>query len=525
MNIKKVLLPLLLGLFAALVLLVGFASASGSPSVHNAPNATNNGIIYVDADAPGPTHDGTSWTNAYATVQDALTTAISGTQIWVAEGVYYPDEGTGQTNNDRNSTFTLKDGVGIYGGFAASETVKSQRDWIVNLTILSGDIDKNDLNADGDFIAESWKDVQGNNAYHVVSNSGVTETAILDGFIVTAGETAGSFPDNCGGGMSNLDSSPTLTRLIFSGNMASDTGNGGGMCNLEDSRPTLTEVSFSGNLASNNGGGMFNSSSNPTLTEVNFFQNMANNLGGGLDNYQSDPNLTAVTFSANAAVGKGGGMFNNNSNPTLTNVSFIENFTTGDFSYGGGMYNEGGSPTLMDVTFYGNRTKKYGGGMVNYYSDPVLTNVAFLGNSTEFHGGGLSNGSSSPKLENTIFSGNTAFACGGMVNADGASPTHSNPTLTNVTFTKNTADYKSGGLCNWNSSSFTMTNVIMWGNTTANGGGEIDNDNIGLIQFSNIQGSGGTDGNGNIDDNPNFIQEPNPGDGFWFTLSDNCHPS
>ncbi|MDI9546369.1 MAG: hypothetical protein QM346_02100, partial [Chloroflexota bacterium] len=32
-------------------------------------------IRYVDADAPGPTYDGLSWTTAYTTVQDALDVA------------------------------------------------------------------------------------------------------------------------------------------------------------------------------------------------------------------------------------------------------------------------------------------------------------------------------------------------------------------------------------------------------------------------------------------------------------------
>ena len=70
-------------------------------------------VIYVDGDAPGPTYDGASWTTAYTNVQDALLDAEHGDEIWVAQGVYYPDEGAGQTNDVRISTFRLRPGVAL----------------------------------------------------------------------------------------------------------------------------------------------------------------------------------------------------------------------------------------------------------------------------------------------------------------------------------------------------------------------------------------------------------------------------
>ena len=90
------------------------------------PRATqaDPGVLYVDVGAPGPTHNGDSWATAYTTLQGALDEATSSDEIWVAEGVYTPTNTAG-----RDASFPLKNGVALYGGFAATETQRTQRDW------------------------------------------------------------------------------------------------------------------------------------------------------------------------------------------------------------------------------------------------------------------------------------------------------------------------------------------------------------------------------------------------------------
>ena len=89
--------------------------------------------IYVDANAGG-LNNGASWKNAYIDLQTALQLAVSGNDIWVKGGVYKPT-----SSNKRVTSFVMKEGVSLYGGFSGIETDINQRDRSTQ-TVLSGDI-------------------------------------------------------------------------------------------------------------------------------------------------------------------------------------------------------------------------------------------------------------------------------------------------------------------------------------------------------------------------------------------------
>jgi predicted outer membrane repeat protein len=110
-----------------------------------------------------------------------------------------------------------------------------------------------------------------------------------------------------------------------------------------------------------------------------------------------------------------------------------------------------------------------GGGMFNSSSSPSVTNCTFSNNSA-FNGGGMFNSSSSPSLTNCTFSGNSATNGGGMY-SNATSGSSSSPTVTNCTFSGNSAMTSGGGMYNGNPSSPTVSNCTFSNNTATNGGG------------------------------------------------------
>ena len=80
-------------------------------------------IFYVNSNATAG-GDGSSWETAFNYLQDALDVTVSGRgeQVWIAQGTYYPDDGTNVTEGDRLASFIIKDQVALYGGFIGIET-------------------------------------------------------------------------------------------------------------------------------------------------------------------------------------------------------------------------------------------------------------------------------------------------------------------------------------------------------------------------------------------------------------------
>jgi PKD repeat protein len=277
------------------------------------PSVRSAGTLFVDASAPGPDHDGSSWAFAFIDLQSALATATAGDQIWIADGRYTPGPAGSPA-----VTFTMREGVALYGGFAGGETTLDARDPAVHATILSGDLAGDDT-VDARGVTLAAGDIVGANAYHVVTLNSVSNATILDGLTITGGDarTAGSAPNTYGGGLRATASNVALTGVTFNGNAAA----GGGAVYLSGGAPLFTQTRFEGNRATAGGGAiLLQTASGPTITGALFLGNDAVD-GGALASYSSSPTLINGAMSGNTASNRGGALYLNGGTPALTNVS------------------------------------------------------------------------------------------------------------------------------------------------------------------------------------------------------------
>ena len=239
------------------------------------------GIIYVNQDATG-NNDGTSWENAYTDLQPALETSQAEDQIWVAAGTYLPT-----TDGDRDISFRIKTGTEVYGGFAGGETELSQRDWINNQVILSGNIGNSGDRTD--------------NSHHVVNLTDTSFFTIFDGFSIVDGyavRDSTNGQENLGGGIyADFDGNAELKNLIIANNFASS----GGGAYFDASNVNLNNTAFFNNNSSGSGGGFYAGSSSGEINNALFANNRADFGGAIYGDLVSNLDITNSTFEENQA--------------------------------------------------------------------------------------------------------------------------------------------------------------------------------------------------------------------------------
>ena len=280
------------------------------------------GQVYVDSSAVGGANDGSSWSDAYLYLQDALSEARGAGEavdVWVAAGTYRPDERTGDpcgldpcSLGDESATFSLASDVGLYGGFPVGGGAWEARDPNANVTILSGDLLGNDVLAPDpcllalDPCAIVDDPCRADNSVHVVSASGTDATAILDGFVIEGGHS----PDGVGAGINIADSDVVIRNCVLRRNVAysfvGENFGGGALMALHGS-PLIEDCVFSGNMGSS-GGAAKTLSSFVTFARCRFERNAVFAHSGGAVRIQNGAvQFEGCEFNENMSRDAGGG--------------------------------------------------------------------------------------------------------------------------------------------------------------------------------------------------------------------------
>lgn len=346
-------------------------------------------IFYVNINAANG-GNGVTWDTAFNSLQDGLSAALDDDQIWVAQGIYFADEGVGINLGDHLATFNLSNGKQLYGGFNGTETALDQRDVETNLTIISGDLDNDDSNKVNG-VTTTYDDLVGTNTYHLITSTGADASTVIDGFTLTGGWAASSTTgdDQRGSVVFCNNSTPTMKNLTVQGNRVSYRANLWGCVseisgslfinNRSDSlgaisvdHGTYIDTDFIGNKAQGQGSAFYMQNGILNLTRVRFVNN-----GYGVNNAtvrvrNTELNFNDVLFSGNHANSSSGALdilgsaFGVLNNLTITgnlvggSPAGIRSSTTGDIEINNSILwnnqDSTGTGTTANITHTGSGT-------------------------------------------------------------------------------------------------------------------------------------------------------------------------
>jgi alpha-L-fucosidase len=335
-------------------------------------------IVYVNADAAGA-NDGSSWANAFWCLQDALAVAQSGDEIRVAQGTYKPDQQVVVSprsgpqvvsSGDRTVSFSLKNGVAVRGGHAgvgaADANVKNR---ILYETILSGDLAGDDVPVSNptDMANEPTRS---ENSYHVVWGGNTDNTAVMEGFTITAGNADGDWREGYfgGGGFCNWYGSPVVMDCLFTGNSG---GNGGGMRNAY-AGTTILNCTYMGNATIKEwGGGIVNIGCDDiTIAGCLFVGNVSDTEGGGIYSRNSTVTISNSTLYGNSARNAGGGVFND----SVNNFAMMNSILWANVDASGSAQTSQVNSGVVNHTCVQGWTGTYGG-VGNINADPCFADA------------------------------------------------------------------------------------------------------------------------------------------------------
>ena len=427
-----------------------FAFALATASIH--------AQVYVKQDATGA-GDGSSWQNAYTKLETALATATG--QVWVAAGTYKP----GGATPDSSSVFPINKSISLYGGFAGTETSLSQRNPATNVTILSSDINGDDISAN--FTAN-----KSDNTQHVIYVDSMLSAAVtIDGFSIIGGHTSnfdavGNY-FRSGGGIYAL-SPVNIAQCNFYNNF----GRSGACIFLAGaaSGSGISDCSFTKNYSTSQSAGILLNAITGVTVQGCLFKENKTTRGALFALYCNNIDVDDCEFKFNVNTdGAGGAFYNFNS----TNVSLSNSLFEGNMAVNSGaLYYDGNELTTIDPNNF------------------VVTNCEFKNNSTTGGvGGAFRARNGSYTLEDCIFDSNTATGSGGQLRND---TNGDNVVYKNCSFIKGTSGGWGGAHTCYGMGTYQIENCLYQENTTANLGGAMNCGFVAMVTLDGCTFSGNT---------------------------------
>lgn len=421
----------------------------------------------------GATGNGSSWANASGDLQAMIDASTGEDSIWVAKGIYKPTKAPWPTttNNapvtERDNAFVIKKNVKIFGGFAGTETLFEERDFVLNETILSGDLNNDNVASIGD-------------AYHIMVSLNNSDGSEVNGFIFQHGFADGDLAMGTG----SATSAVSLAQL-----------NGGAFC----SRGTSTAVTFKNlivrdNYAKSHGGAFYQRTGGGAKEfrweNVKFINNISGGAGGAIYTYPSINNQRFVIegcfFDGNKATTSGGAVYHNGTNAgkiTIGNTT-VKNSTA--VASGAGIYitqPSGDSTIISNSVFETNKSSAsatataYGG---HFYGNRtlIISDSKFIDGSNTQGGAIYANSTAILYVYNSHFEGNKSISSGSGLTSGGGGAIYLGANLTrkgliqNCTFLNNTSA-NLGGAIHFQTNSTPIVSSSFSKNIAGLGGGAL----------------------------------------------------
>ena len=388
--------------------------------------------------------DGATWATAKKTVQAAITAAsVSGGEVWVAAGTY-------------QERITLANGVFVFGGFAGTESYKSDRDPAANPSIIDGLASGSVVTAQNLGLRTSC--IDGFTIRNGKASYGAGIFCSHAGPIIANNTISGNTGTAGGAGISCGYSSPLIYGNIVTDNSAPKGA--GVYCSLSSS-PAILDNTLSGNTATSGGSAIHADAD--TLPRIAGNSILSNSSPAVHTYYAGSSAMTGNRISGNKGdypavhcLGASGASISGN---------------TVEDNEGGGIRCDGGTITVSDNTVRGNAgigIDSYGSvatvsrnkvtGNLGYAMCFVNGTATVLNNSITANAGGIDCRATSATIANNVISANrnmTIMTSGSAGILCGGSPLICNNTITGC------ETYMGASICCGYGSSPTIANNII----------------------------------------------------------------